>query len=236
MDLSEEELNGITNLEGVRNWAGIGDELNTKLLEKLGQPTKLRDIGFMSRPTWDRAVMTLRMEVPVPVGAPDGTLPGERELSPVEESRVEVYRRVALLRLGIKPDNPGDPSIPTALVGIQQLPPAGGGGGAQSPPTSSPTRKLKMSSVVDPTLDAEIVQLDPGEITAMYAVYKQKFGAYRSQDVEPTGDQLSALSQFAEVQSGALRGPFCMGTACISYFEEAGIHFVHPQRCYWRMV
>ena len=129
--------------------------------------------------------------------------PGVRELTPVENARLEVFRRVVLLRLGIRPDVPGDTSIPTARIGAPPLPPAGGSlaaGGASLTP-ASPTRKLKLSSVIDPTLDAEVQQLSPTEITEMYTRYKNRFGDHPSPEVEPTPDQISALRQL--IQAGA---------------------------------
>ena len=63
-----------------------------------------------------------------------------------------------LLRLGIQPDLPGATSIPIALAG-SPFPPAGSVGAAAPPASPTTARKLKLSSVVDPTLDAEIQQL-----------------------------------------------------------------------------
>ena len=99
-----------------------------------------------------------------------------------------------LLRLGIQPDMPGASSIPVATVGANPLPPAGGPGGPVAT-ASPPTRKVKLSSVLDPTLDAEIIQLDPTEIAGMYTDYKARFGDHPSSDIEPTADQLAALAQ-----------------------------------------
>ena len=58
------------------------------------------------------------------------------------------------------------------------------------------TRKLKLSSIIDPTtLDAEIIQMSQDEVTEAYKRYRTKFGDHPSPDVEPSIDQLSALNQ-----------------------------------------
>ena len=65
-----------------------------------------------------------------------------------------------------------------------------------------PTRKLKLSSVIDPTLDAEIIQLEQTTISDMFSRYRNKFGDVPSADIEPTSDQISGISQL--LKSGAL--------------------------------
>lgn len=81
----------------------------------------------------------------------------------------------------------------------------------------TPTRKLKLSSVVDPTLDAEIIHMEATELEQVYNDYRTKFGALPSQDVDPTNDQLSGLRQL--IMSKALPyvdlsiwGPFGLRT------------------------
>ena len=133
--------------------------------------------------------------------ATDSTPETRRGLTPTEESRVEIFRRVCLLRLGIQPDQPGASGLPALAV-------VPSGPGRAAPPTSalqtaSPTRKLKLSSVVDPTLDAEIAHIEASEL---YADYRTKYGAHRSQDVDPTADQLSGL-QLPDVDL-SIWGPF----------------------------
>ena len=83
--------------------------------------------------------------------------------------------------------------------------------------STTPTRKLKLSSVVDPTLDAEIIHMEATELEQVYNDYRAKFGALPSQDVDPTNDQLSGLRQL--IMSKALPyvdlsiwGPFGLRT------------------------
>ncbi|CAJ1428913.1 unnamed protein product [Effrenium voratum] len=185
MDPTEDELNGMSTLDDVGNWAGTAGQIQTALTAALGGPTKLRDIAFISRPDWDSAVSGLK----VTVTAADGT-PSERELTLVDKSRIEIFRRTVFLRLGARPDSPGA-SGPQVLPEPVKVVAAGW----------QTRRPLASSSVVDPTLDAEIVQLSHEEVTKMYSDYKAKFGDYPSLDVEPTMDQLAAISQLVKSNS-----------------------------------
>ena len=101
MDPSEAELNAITTLEHVAQWAGLDDSLRDTLIRDLGSPINLRDVAFIKRHVWDAAVLLIRRAVP-PASA--GDKPTERELTPVEQSRLEVFRRVALLKVKRTPD------------------------------------------------------------------------------------------------------------------------------------
>ena len=122
--------------------------------------------------------------------------PGLRELSPVEAARVESFRRVCHLRVGREPDNYGD-GQPLPVGG--QIPfPAMGGQAATLPPPmpmASASRKLKLSAILDPTLDAEVVGLSAQEQTHMYEQYPQRFGDFPDSNCDPSPDQLAALSQ-----------------------------------------
>ena len=198
MDPSETELNAMSTLADVGNWAGTTGPLEESLLALLGRPTKLRDVAFIARTTWDRVVSGLTMVTAATDTAPAITRP----LNPTEESRIEIFRR-EWAPVSVVPAGPG-------------MAP-GGGRGAGSPMSTTPTRKLKLSSVVDPTLDAEIIHMEATELEQVYNDYRTKFGALPSQDVDPTNDQLSGLRQL--IMSKALPyvdlsiwGPFGLRT------------------------
>ena len=191
MDPTEEELNNMETIDDVADWAGLEGPLKEGLLKDLGTPTKLRDIAFITRPVWDAALVLLR--VPTAPANP-GDPPGQREPTPVEGSRLEIFRRVVMLRMQMTPDTPGDPGI--QRPGVATTP-------AQPPSSSqgSPTRKIKLSVVIDPTLDSEVVQLEQTAVSAMYAKYKSRFGDHPSPEVEPSIDQLSALAQLLKANA-----------------------------------
>ena len=157
MDPTEAELNAMTSIEHVANWAGLEDDLRKTLLRDLGTPTKLRDIAFITRPVWDAVLVLLKVPVPP---ATDGAAATEREMTPVERSRLEIFRRVVFLRLQMAPDTPGDPGV--AKPGVITTPVQG-----SANTQGSPTRKIKLSVVIDPTLDSEVIQLDQAAVSAM---------------------------------------------------------------------
>ena len=90
MDPSETELNAMSTLADVGNWAGTTGPLEESLLALLGRPTKLRDVAFIARTTWDRVVSGLTMEV---TAATDTAPAITRPLNPTEQSRIEIFRR-----------------------------------------------------------------------------------------------------------------------------------------------
>ena len=77
---------------------------------------------------------------------------------------------------------------------------------------------------MDPTLDAEITQIEESEIARLYQEYSIKFGAHPAPEVDPTGDQLSALMQLIRAQALpyvdlSIWGPF--GLVYTSYILNA---------------
>lgn len=80
------------------------------------------------------------------------------------------------------------------MIGAPPLPQVGA-------TTAVQARKLKLSSIIDPTLDAEIQYLTQAEVADMYKKYSQRYGDHPSPDTEPTVDQLSGLAQLLKTQS-----------------------------------
>ena len=76
-------------------------------------------------------------------------------------------------------------------------PTVGGGGvtGGGGVALGSPDRVIKLSSIVDQTLDTAIKILPPSAIRSMFTDYKAKRGAFPNEDIEPTSDQISAVFQ-----------------------------------------
>ena len=205
MDPTEAELAAIVDLDGARAWAGVDGQLWASLQQALGNPDRVREITLISRPVWDAAVGAMRMP-----GATAADPP--RELTPTEKARVESLRRVCILRSGGQPDTLGAPA-PVAPAP------------AANPPGTSPTaaggRKLKLSAVLDPTLDAEVLVLPQTEVATMYNEYRQKFGDFPTSDSDISPDQLSALSQV--LKAGAI--PF----ADFSLFGPYGQRLLRKQ-------
>lgn len=148
------DLNGVYDL---------ADDVRTKLGEALGGPALIRDIAYVSKDAWDQVVASLKGLGPV---TRDGTPRAERELSHVERGRLAMVRRVCFLRLGANPDG----STTTAPMTPAATPPAGVGA-----PTGA--RKIKLSALVDQTLDAEVMALPQAELQKMFDDYKATYMA-----------------------------------------------------------
>lgn len=56
-------------------------------------------------------------------------------------------------------------------------------------------RKIKLSALVDQTLDAEVTALPNGELQKMFEDYKTTYGDLPSTETEPTADQVAAVKQ-----------------------------------------
>ena len=112
MDPTEEELNNLNTLAEVADWAGTTGELHTQLMDLLGKPTKLRDILFITRPAWDRHRISGDRSTSRRHAGEKG-----HDMTPVEESRIEIFRRVVFLCPKVPPDGPGTPGPPPAVVG-----------------------------------------------------------------------------------------------------------------------
>ena len=64
MEPTAEELNQIGDLKGAYDWAGVPDDLRDSLGQALGDPTKIRDIIFVTRTTWDTTVGRIKGSTP----------------------------------------------------------------------------------------------------------------------------------------------------------------------------
>ena len=186
IDPTIDELAAIANLVGVFDWLGAGEGLRQVLVQALGGGTpRLRDIVYIKGDLWDTTVEGL--EIPVESGEP-------RVLSPIEQGHVAMVRRISRLRLGLSAVEV--PPAPVAAGGGLGF----GGGLPQGPPapTTAATAaepRLKLSSILDPVLDTELIRMPQPEITKLFADYEQKRGAEPAEDIEPTVEQISAITQ-----------------------------------------
>ena len=190
VDPTEDELRGINSLDDARAWAGVEGRLSRTLNAAFGDPVRVREVALIPRPIWDDTVENLTLQ---DEGDP---LPPPRPPTPVEHARVESLRRICCIRAGRPVDHPGDTARPAApAVPPAAFPPVGGGAPAAAGVPAPQARKLKLSAVLDPTLDAEIQALTDTEITDMYERYRQRFGDFPSTDADVSRDQLAALNQ-----------------------------------------
>ncbi|CAE7663019.1 Eef2k, partial [Symbiodinium necroappetens] len=98
---------------------------------------------------------------------------------------------------------------------------AGPGAPASGGQSGAGSRRLKLSAVLDPTLDADVVSLGNLEIQKLYAHYKAKFGDHPSAEADPSADQLASLKQV--VAAGSV--PY----ADFSLFGPHGLRLLRKQ-------
>eukprot|EP00435_Cladocopium_sp_Y103_P055438 s1434_g18.t1 len=187
MDPTEDELTQINTVDDALDWSGVAGQLRDGLLDALGGVNRAREVPLIHRPAWDTAVGTLVMPEDVDPAAMGP--PNQRPLTPVEQARIESFRRVCHLRIGRVPD---ERAVPPQPLGAP-FPPLGGGG----QPAPATTRRVKLSSILDPTLDADIVAMSNQEQAEAYRQYPQT-----------VTHQLSGLSQV--LAAGSV--PFCCFT------------------------
>ena len=188
IDPTAAELLSINDLDGIVTWLGMQEAARTALLAVLGGGTPaIRDVVFIRGTDWDAAVDGTR--IPVAEGDP-------RNPTPIERGHFAMVRRIARLRLNL----PANEVRPGAFAPPQVAPPAAPGDDALAragppPPAFSAEPKIKLSLLLDPSLDTDLVQLPHVKIRALYTKYAEVRGAEPAEDVEPTVEQISALAQ-----------------------------------------
>ena len=206
IDPTFDELASIANLEGVFEWLGASTGVRAALVEALGGGTpRLRDIVYIRGDLWDRTVSGLRVAVS---GEGD-----PRPTSPIEVGHLAMVRRIARLRLGLTAVEV--PPATTPVAGGLGL----GGGLPQGPPpqgavVSVAEPRLKLSSILDPVLDTELIRLAQYVVTKLFTEYERKRGAEPAEDIEPTVEQVSAIAQVLKADLA----PY----ACFSIFGPHG--------------
>ena len=218
VDPSPDDLDAITNFAGIFAWLGSSAELIAAFKVSLGPGEhRLRDLVYVSARDWTAAIAAVRVQVP-----DDGAVAAHtRQPGAIEIGHMHHARRIARLRCGLR-----------AIEELAALPPQLGGigigglgagpnppqaanalallGGA-APATGEP--RLKLSVILDPTLDSELIRLPQAKIRECFNKYIQVRGATPAEDVEPTTEQISALAQVLASDLGpyadfAVFGPF----------------------------
>ena len=103
MEPTAEELNQIDTIAAAYDWAGVPEDVRASLGQALGAPTKIRDIIFVGRTVWDTTVGRIKGLDPPDA---DGNQ-AQRDLTPVDVSRLEIFRRVCFRRVGPSPAHQG---------------------------------------------------------------------------------------------------------------------------------
>ncbi len=179
IDPTPSELGAIKDVEGAAAWAGLDHETQEALFKETGPPTRLRDITFISRENWDKAV-------------------ADAKLNMVSMGRIEAFRRVCRLRNGMCPGDHPD-AVKEAVASIAGSPQRGGAaaGTTQAATAAAGSRKLTLDKVVNQAFSADLVPLGGAEVRGMFTDYAKKFGKDPDENTEPSADQLSGIHQLA---------------------------------------
>ena len=199
VDPEVDELSSIDSIDAIFAWLGTAAPTVTAYKAVLGGGgnLKLRDIVYIGAQDYADACSGVR----VPNTADPPVL---RDALPLELGHFTMARRIARLRIGLT-------AVDATMVAAQAAGPAPGGpgGGAQLalgngaavmagqlPPSAVIAEpRIKLSSVLDPTLDSELVRLPAVAIRKYFSDYITLRGATPSEDTEPTAEQLSAMHQ-----------------------------------------
>jgi hypothetical protein len=188
IDPSLEELAAIITIADIFDWLGTAEPTRAAFIAAMGGgQLKLRDLVFVKQAEWDRAIATIRVPV-------DNEQP--RNLSAVETGHIAMVRRVSRLRVGLKAVE--DPAIqPGQAAG--GLPPSGTSLFGALAPATAPAQAaeptIKLSVILDPSMDTALQRLPQARIRALFNEYAKSRGAEPAEDVEPTVEQVSAIAQ-----------------------------------------
>ena len=177
---------GLTDLGSAVAWSGLsGTELDRAtplgaLYAALGGvPAGAPQVARIPLDAYDAALAAARVQLPA---EGEAAAPAPRPLTPLELSAAAALRGACNIVSGLLFDGTAPGPLQSAAPG-------------PTPLTVAPARKVKLSSVVDVTAEAEIVPLTSSEIGKLFQDYKASRGDYPHPDYEPSPDQLSAVKQ-----------------------------------------
>ena len=182
IDPTVEELNGMAKVDDISTWLGTPTAVSTAFMAELGANAKIRDVVFISKDDW--AAMLSDLRIPVQDSEP-------RALKAIERGQLHSLRRIARLRMGLTANEAGPEASTSALVPGS----AGTVGTVPGAQSGLAEPKLKLSAILDPSLDSELVRLAACAIRKMFNSYRDRRGAEPAEEIEPTDEQISALSQ-----------------------------------------
>ena len=196
VDPTVQELAAIDTIDGGFAWLGTAAATVTEFKAVLGGGgnLKLRDIVYIAGSQYTDACAALL----IPTGDPQAAV--TRPVTPLERGHFKQLRRICRLRVGLRAEE-----VAPLLAALG----AGGGvpgvaGQAAAAATAQQAAavqqaiaepRIKLSSILDPTLDSELVRLPAVDIRKMFTEYCTKRGGTPSEDTEPTNEQISAMHQ-----------------------------------------
>jgi len=184
IDPTDDLLAKINTVGDIFDWLGSAEPLQAAVIKALGGGSpKLRDLVFIDVKDWSEAVASIRVD-----GAD-----GARAMFPIERGHVAMVRRIARLRLGLTAIDEISPTASNGSAGRDGVGAITGDGAAPPIPVAEP--RLKLSVIIDPSMDSELVRLPGSKIRHMFTEYEKTRGAEPTEEIEPTVEQISAVKQ-----------------------------------------
>ena len=165
IDPTTEELAGISTLAQIFAWLGTAEPARQALCASLGGGSpRLRDVVYIKGSDWDNAVAN------VSIAVPDND---PCALTPLEVGHMAMLRRICRLRLGLRAvEDSGlqavglqagglDLGAPLTQSSTSALP-------SSAPPTSTSDPKLKLSIILDPSLDSDLIRLPHSQVRGLF--------------------------------------------------------------------
>jgi hypothetical protein len=179
MDPTPDQLRNVDSLDSLFALSGLVDPgLRLVVTEGLGGPTTVRELSYVTPSDLEDVLSIVRIDRP-PLVAGQGT-----PLTPIQKGLVRYTHRLARLRAGLPVETAATlPERNTAPAAVTFSP---------------PTKKVKLSSLVDSSAEADLVNLEGAEVRRMFSDYKSTRGDFPHQDMEPSEEQLSAVAQLLQ--------------------------------------
>ena len=146
----------------------------------------IRDLVYLTDEEYETIIDQARIPAPLR-GAADEGPPELVPISAIDRSRLRQVRAQARGEAGL----PGERALVPAAMASSALVPA----------TTPASKRVKLSSLVDPTAEAELVPLTSLALREMFARYEEDRGGPPGVEVEPTLEQLSAVKQLVDAGS-----------------------------------
>ena len=164
------ELQQLTSLENIVQWAGLDETVWRVVSNHLGSVPSIRVMSGMPLATIRYAFNSLRIS----------TTSGERSLTPVEAIQVGLVWRVSRQAMGLEDIDPmADPAATPTTTGVASA--------------GSSAKKVKTSSVLDQLDESEIELLSKAQLDEAFNNYQDITGAEPMPDAEPTPEQIAAI-------------------------------------------
>ena len=176
------EITDCQSVEGARAWAGVAGTATDAttlwgaLVAALGGTVPVSVTQLARVPPADYLALLDRARV-----SPGAT--EARAFTILERGTCLAFFQAARRGAGLpySIDGPAGPAAPATGAALA-LPPPG-------------ARKVKLSSVVDVTAEADIIPMETSELSTLFEKYREERGEYPHSNIEPTPDQLAALRQ-----------------------------------------